>query len=574
MFFKKTKMTFKEEIKRILISYALVPVIVCSVIFLATLTLFWHRTLAGTSADAGEAAAEDIQSLVAGYLDGVSHFAGEIDIVRFTYSSRYATEVAQEVYWFLGRQDIRGDFYLLDRDGALVFSTAGRDASAERFRWSSIRHITLGADEPIFLINTYSHAGQRITELQLGASVVYDGQWGGYAIFVIAARDIQEQLIRSQRIPIIVTDRFHRVVLGEHLGFSDEMGKLNIDLRERGGYVRVDNSLYHMSVYPILNGVLFVYAIQESGGMLTAILLISLLVITIVLSITVTIYYSANRVSIEKSRAVSEIVEGFKNVKNGDLQSRLHISGNSNDEFSLIADSYNVMVDSLNDLLERNRQQAQESKFFRVKQLESQFNPHFLFNSLENVRFMIRMDPQVADEMIICLSHLLRYNMKSNSELVTLQEEMEYTREYLNVLSYRFGSRFQYNLDYPKELGNVMIPPLLFQPIVENSAKYGFLRRDAISVQVSTVATDSLLSIEISDNGAGMTEERLRQVREELLSMAIRVDHIGICNVHQRIQLICGTDYGLEIESEYGHGTTVRFRLPLHKTVDGLDDNR
>lgn len=562
---KTSQATFKEEFKRILIFYALIPVALCSLVFVIILALFWHLNLSRTGSEVGGAVADNFEHLITGYLEGATRFSEEIDIERFERDRSYAAEVAQQIYTFLAKQPIRWDFYLLDRDGSLVFSTARRNVFADRFRWSSIRQLDLDMTGSTVLMFNYTYDGRFLSELQVGASTLDGNPLSGYAIFAIPTTDINEQLISPLRMPVIVTNRFHRIVLGEAFEFYNESGKLNSDLRYRSGYVWFNDTPYHISFHGVLNDSFFVYTIQESVGIVNTVLLITLLVIIIVVSITITILLSANRVSAKKTYVVDEIVEAFKNVEKGDLHSRLNI--NSNNEFAVIANSYNIMVDSLSSLIERNRQQAQDAVLSRIKQLESQFNPHFLFNSLENVRFMMRSNPQAADEMIICLSRLMRYSI-SNSELVTLCEEMEYTSDYLKILNYRFANRFKCSLDCPEELGDITIPPLVLQPIIENSVKHGMQGRNEICVQITVFLKDGQLYIEISDDGAGMSEKRLYQVREELMSSKTDIDHIGIRNVHQRIQLIYGAEYGLTIESMYDRGTTVRFNLPFDETRD------
>jgi sensor histidine kinase YesM len=207
--------------------------------------------------------------------------------------------------------------------------------------------------------------------------------------------------------------------------------------------------------------------------------------------------------------------------------------------------------------------QEHETAIARIKQLESQLNPHFLFNTMENVRFMIRLDPKVADKMIVGLSNLLRYSIKDdNTKSVTLGVEIEHTRDYLTLLHYRFGERFYYEINVQDQLENALIPRLLFQPIVENSVVHGLEGKEEIHVAISVSRADQVLLIDINDDGAGMSDETLDQLRSSLQSNEYETYHIGICNVHQRIRLLYGDSYGLHINSELGKGTSIQIRLP------------
>lgn len=553
------KTSFKEEIRKVLVVYALVPVFLCSMGFLLILTLIWNHNLTQSSKKAAAAVSYELQSFVSTYLDGAQQFSCEIDIARFETDAQYAADVTLEMYHFLGEQKVRGECYLLNARGEIIYSTAGGDVGD--LSWNILHQMQRSDQQPSVYMYREVSARASSAQLQIGAAAARGKETGGYVIFSISAQRIHEGIINPQLIPVIVTNRFHRVMLGDSFGFQDGMGKLAHSVRDAQGYVRIDSQGYYISRVCTQGDEFVIYVINESDIMFRTILLLSALVGVIVICIVMAIQFSAHVVSVDKTRIVDEIVQAFHNAEQGDLKTYLQIS--SNDEFTAIGSSYNKMVDSLRNLIERNRKQGQETVLARIKQMESQFHPHFLFNSLESIRFMIRLDPQGADQMIICLSRLLRYSIKNDTENVPLAEEMAYTQDYLQMLLYRFAQRFQCNIDLPDALRFKLVPPLLLQPIIENAVKYGMDGRDRMHMDISAYTVEQILYIEICDDGVGMLQEQLRAVRLSLERAPKEATNIGLYNVHQRIRLMYGEPYGLEIDSVYGEGTRVRLCLPL-----------
>ena len=275
--------------------------------------------------------------------------------------------------------------------------------------------------------------------------------------------------------------------------------------------------------------------------------------------IALSVVASANRIAGSKTKIIDEITSACRQAQAGNLMTRLHIS--SHDEFKVIGDAYNSMLDSIRELMEHSVELAQETAVARIKQLESQFHPHFLFNTLENVRFLIRLDPKAADEMMVDLSKLLRYSI-SISEQVTLEEDMDYTRRYMHLLKTRFEDRLQGTIDLPEELKGARIMRLITQPIIENAVKYCIDQADILRVDVRAEREGDDLLLIVRDSGQGIGEEMLATLRERMAQPKPGAwGHIGILNVHERIRLVYGEDYGVSIASS-GEGTTVTLRLP------------
>ena len=191
----------------------------------------------------------------------------------------------------------------------------------------------------------------------------------------------------------------------------------------------------------------------------------------------------------------------------------------------------------------------------RMDALSSQINPHFLFNTLNTVTALIRVDPDTARDVVLKLSNILRRLLRKHETFVPLREELSFIDDYLDIEVARFG---QDNLAIVKEIGEdtleTFIPSMLLQPIVENSLKHGLAPKlEGGRIFLRTSNRDGRLHIEIEDNGVGISEEKLPHVY---------VEGIGLSNVRERLRVLYGTDFNLDIASHEGKGTTIKIDVP------------
>jgi two-component system LytT family sensor kinase len=206
--------------------------------------------------------------------------------------------------------------------------------------------------------------------------------------------------------------------------------------------------------------------------------------------------------------------------------------------------------------LEMNLEQHQQLLLkARMDALSSQINPHFLFNTLNTVSSLIRFDPDMARIVVIKLSNILRRLLRKHESFVPLRDELDFIDDYLDIEVARFGRD---NLQIFKEIDETtldsFVPSMLLQPIVENSLKHGLASKlEGGHICLRTSTHDGRLVIEVEDNGVGIPEERMPQVYG---------DGIGISNVHERLRVLYGNDFGMDISSREGQGTLIRIEIP------------
>jgi len=197
--------------------------------------------------------------------------------------------------------------------------------------------------------------------------------------------------------------------------------------------------------------------------------------------------------------------------------------------------------------------------------LQSQINPHFLFNTLENIRYMCIIQPETAGKMVFSLSNLLRYSLDGSRTEVTLEEDLEHLENYLTILKYRFNRRFTYVIDVEAEALSCKIPRLVLQPMIENSVKYGFGNQENLRVELKAYIHEERLIMICRDDGIGMTPGVLSDIQALLEQEENNKRHSGLYNIHRRCRILYGRPYGVEIRSAEGLGTTLVVTLPAQR---------
>ena len=214
----------------------------------------------------------------------------------------------------------------------------------------------------------------------------------------------------------------------------------------------------------------------------------------------------------------------------------------------------------------REQKQLRKAEF---EILQAQINPHFLYNTLDAIVWSAEAGNQKqVVKMVGSLSDFFRSSLNKGKEIVMVREELQHVRSYLEIQQIRYQDILSYNIDVPESLYNYGIPKITIQPVVENALYHGIKnRRGGGTITVSGYENETDYYIEVEDDGMGMTQERLDEVRGSLSGNGNEDGKIyGLYNVNERIRLEYGEDYGLHIESAYGEGSVISIHLPKNST--------
>ncbi|MGN8647519.1 cache domain-containing sensor histidine kinase [Gracilibacillus sp. HCP3S3_G5_1] len=261
----------------------------------------------------------------------------------------------------------------------------------------------------------------------------------------------------------------------------------------------------------------------------------------------------------------------IERVSKGDFNTRIVIDGS--DEIGKLAKNLDQMVLNTKTLIHKveqsNHQKAlleRRQNEIKFKMMASQINPHFLFNCLESIRMEAHYKGELEIANVVkLLGKLMRNNIEIGTGSIELERELEVIQWYLDIQKFRYEERLDYSFDIDPASKQLLIPPLIIQPLVENSVIHGLEQnRTGGKVTISSKKIENQLIIEVSDNGIGMSKEKIKNLYEVLDKQEEQSGvRIGLRNVHQRLKLLYGESSGLIITSKEGIGTSISFSIIL-----------
>lgn len=261
------------------------------------------------------------------------------------------------------------------------------------------------------------------------------------------------------------------------------------------------------------------------------------------------------------SRPVRELSAAMEQAQQGNFSLRL--PAGREDELGRLNDSFNRMMTEYQENLRRSVQHEKELNDARLRMMQAQLNPHFLYNTLDSLKWMgvAHNAPQVS-ALAADLASLLRASISGN-EFVTLEEELELVERYIDIQSIRFADRFVCEIAVDEQYQGCMVPKLVLQPLVENAILHGVSDREDGYIKLWAEGDEKTVTLFVSDNGCGMPPEMVAAINRGDAREA--GGHLGIYNVNSIIKLHFGAQYGISASSAPGRGSRVRVRLPNHK---------
>ena len=282
----------------------------------------------------------------------------------------------------------------------------------------------------------------------------------------------------------------------------------------------------------------------------------------------------ASIVSQTISSPLKKLIREMRQVEVGNFRGMVNVS--SYQEINILVASFNRMVRRIEELIERVKLSSVSEKNAELHALQSQVNPHFLYNTLDMIYWMLDEEGnEQLGELVLSLSSMFRYSSQwEDGAEVSLREELEQINHYLKIISIRLEGRLQIITEIDERWLNIRVPKMTVQPVIENAVKHGLesLGRQGI-LKVYTREEGPVLRLIVEDNGNGMNEEQLARLQASLNGDSPKEGGkggIGLQNLHRRLQYMFGECYGLQIQSFPGEGTQVAIVLPV--SVEG-DNN-
>jgi len=365
-------------------------------------------------------------------------------------------------------------------------------------------------------------------------------------------------MIHSKTVMYAILDDSNQIISSNNYDLASNLSKYSFDLE--ANKINLNGQSYSQAV-KYLNNDYKVVSLEFENDNINFLLIVITTIVLSAFMIIILSYYST-QLSKNTSKNLANLLREIKQIRKGDLNYRVLMK--SDDEFEIIAREINKMLDEITSLNNRNSELIDLQRIIQIRELEAQFNPHFLYNTLETIRYSILVKPQQASKLIIQLNKILRYSISNNVKDVRIKEDIEYVKAYLNINKIRFNKRLEYFIDIDEACLDLLVPKLIVQPLIENSIKHNFKVKDHLSIWITINIIENHLVITVEDNGDGMDEKELVTLRYNFNKDINDGKSIGMYNVNKRLKLLYGDDSTVQIESRKGVGTIVSLSIKLN----------
>lgn len=565
------RVKFQDQLRKSFIRYVSLLLVIILLLYLGGFLLNFSSVVVQANRTSNSALAQTLSEQYAACEEETGTLA-QLPAIRDALEKSTPDGLASAsgaLYAFANTQTFRPYFCLADREGQIVCSSFNQrnetifEGSA--FIRSAISRLDKAPDQMLCLVCSAPLTSDQTCCYSFCRAVPgADGETAGYLFFNLRTERFFS-CTRGLSQDILITDAYNNIIyttLDLEADPADKLpsGKyvLNVD---REGIFLLDEGYHYICTQTITPQNLRVCTLTSLETQVKtlgySLFLFSLLFVLLLVVIFILTRAFARR----NAREIGELTRAVAALDHGDMGYEL--SPQCSEESQELYSQFRQLVRNNNQLLDRRRQ-------MEVRHLEEQFNPHFVFNVMETVRYQIGENPETASEMLLSFANLMRYSINYGHTKTSLEIDVAYINDYLLLQKIRYNNALHFELNIPDELLDCQVPKLLLQPVIENSIKHGFVQGQRLDILVAAEQIGDDLRFTVRDNGAGIPPGRLEAIRE---SFSLELDsgivkHIGLYNIQKVISLLYGPRYGLTIDSTPGEGTCITLTMPYEMEED------
>ncbi|HHD5524027.1 TPA: sensor histidine kinase [Streptococcus pyogenes] len=357
--------------------------------------------------------------------------------------------------------------------------------------------------------------------------MIDQNQLKGYAFLVMSGKDFLHPT-KTLTSELVIADKLDNTFTFSNREFiASSLDKINSQYLHHY-FVFQDNRAF-ITRKVALQGGLWLYMYRPLIPMVSVMLfsLISSAVIFVILQRKSS--GLANRIAAKNSRAINQMVRDMSAISR---QEKRRIDLESQDEFQYLSDQINQMVERLQQLHDKTLDLETQKLLFEKRMLEAQFNPHFLYNTLETILITSHYDSALTEKIVIQLTKLLRYSLTDSSKPVLLKDDLSVIESYLVINQVRF-EELQYSINLSPDLASLAVPKLFLLPLIENAIKYGLKERHDVKINIACYYQDDHIIFSVRDNGSGIDAHHQKVIREQLEAGE---SHHGLINSYRRLK--------------------------------------
>lgn len=502
---------FKDYMKKSFTLYTAVLIVLMFVCFIAIMLFNYKFFTMKTNEDCNAVVRDFVAEQYRWYDQRLLSLAGAAEVKEALTRRENFDEVNRMFYEVCLRQRIRANFILLDAAGEILttnlYQTNRVLFSANHAAQDMIHSLKVSSDLAYRAAWLMAYDNGQASNLRF-AQVVrsWQNEILGYVVFDLQEAGLRDFLRDKDADIILLTDRFDNVIFTTNTLLVDTMGKY----RAAADTVTMDKKEYYVTAAPVPGQNLKIITMVQTSRQRQMLWISLLFLCGISVFMVAAVHLIARRVAAHNARFIDELFHAVSECKRGNIAYR--IASRTFDEFQPLYFEFNEMMTRLQEVMQHNGELAERKRQMEVKHLEGQFNPHFVFNILETLRYQMLLEPQKAEQMILSFANLMRYSINYGNTHVVLQTDIAYVEDYLALQKIRYSQRLQYHIVIEEVLLAAVVPKLLIQPMIENSIVHGLENTKDLVIEVTGRAEGKDFTLRIADNGQGMTSAQLNQL--------------------------------------------------------------
>lgn len=587
-FHKKFKFSFVAKLFIWFSIISIVPVIILGTLVFTISSRVSMTNVETQGLETVDKAGESLRRTISEYESALSYFCNDNEIIDMIsvnkVTDKSQSSIYQKMYILLAGKPNTLDMHLIKSDGTFNLSTSKIPevySIKDHSDWGVFRKLN-SSDNTIKYSNRYISQSGKSYCMAIAHNIKKNGVVIGYAIIDIPTEVFERTLsIVNLDLPVkyTVLDENYYIIYDEIFNlnsktFLDNDFKIKIEEDKTNSKLYLENPkrviTWNKSYgdYPItiLSSVSVELVKISSSYITVTTIAVAIGAIILCLILSPLIIFGL-------TKPLNAIIETMDKVENGDKKAR--VVTKNKDEFGFIGTRMNSMLDNLNELFQKDLEKQDRLRLSEMKSLHSQINPHFLYNTLDSIKWLAKLNG--VDDIVLIVSQLgrlLKNSINNQRDSVQISEEIGLVKSYLSIQKIRYGDKFDVDIYVDESIMECIVPKLIIQPIVENAIIHGI--EDKMSkahLVIRGWKENKKIIFEIIDDGVGISEEDLLKIghksEDELGS-----DSIGLANVDKRIKLYYGEEYGLGISSELNIGTVTRITMPYVDTADIKDERQ
>lgn len=565
------KTSIKQRIRQQYLAHTIVPLLVVIILFGIFIPVGYRQSIRIINKREGRIISENLSLTLQSYqryARSFSEFPVVQDFLLGKEEHLLTKELFSDFYQFLSKQSIKSSLIILDGNGTLKLSSSAKEPTFSQIL--ALRdmesRIQKSEDKLVGEALDIKFNFENESVYTYGCAITSEGITIGYAFFLLDKTDLMHELFARGTSITVLVDEFDTVVGTTNSSILQPWKKFRPDGKSEGHYM-VGSKAFLINKKPVEYTNLSIYSLSTLNVQAPLInYMVFFMSLMLVLSYLL-IRRMSNRIACKITEPVDRMIQAIEAFQKGDMKAYVNID--SNDEFQVMGEQYNRMLQRINTLIARNTELQEIRRISELKLLESQFNPHFMFNILECIRYMIVLDPKKAENTVLSLSSLLRYSIKDMDQFVLLSEDLQYMHDFLRLHKVRAEDRLNYQIELQPGLENLLVPRLIIQPLVENSVKYGLQNTLNLSIRITGTIDEheNLLVFTVSDDGGGIEESLLKSIQQMMQRKSAHIPKcgIGLYNLYRRIELMYNGEGSLYVRNTK-HGLEASVSIPIKRS--------